>query len=81
MPAQKNSDIWDYAKVYGFAIVSKDFNFYFRSLVLGRPLKVIWLRLGNCSTSEIESFLQSARSSILEFENQEVETCLILTPK
>ena len=49
-----DTSVWDFAKANGFAIVSKDSDFHQRSLVFGHPPKVIWLRLGNCSTTDIE---------------------------
>jgi predicted nuclease of predicted toxin-antitoxin system len=45
--------IWDYATEHSFVIVSKDSDFFERSIVYRSP-KVIWVRLGNCSTDEIE---------------------------
>ena len=38
-------EIWEYAKADGFAIVSKDTDFQQRSLLLGHPPKVVWLRV------------------------------------
>ena len=50
-----DSVIWEYAKVRGFCIVSKDSDFQQRSLLLGAPPKFIWLRLGNCSVTDSHS--------------------------
>ena len=36
--------IWEYAKLQGYAIVSKDSDFQQRSLLQGAPPKFIWLR-------------------------------------
>jgi predicted nuclease of predicted toxin-antitoxin system len=44
----ENSDdreIWLYAKQNGFTIVTKDDDFEQRSILLGHPPKVIWIRL------------------------------------
>jgi predicted nuclease of predicted toxin-antitoxin system len=38
-----DAEIWDYARMHGFAIVSKDTDFRERSFVEGVPPKVIWL--------------------------------------
>ena len=54
MAAADDSDVWAYARQYGFIIVSKDGDFSGRSSLYGAPPKVIWLALGNCSTSEID---------------------------
>jgi predicted nuclease of predicted toxin-antitoxin system len=50
--------IWEYAKHNEFVIVSKDLDMHQRSLVFGFPPKLIWVRLGNCSTSDVEKLLR-----------------------
>jgi predicted nuclease of predicted toxin-antitoxin system len=42
------------------------------------PPKVIWIRLGNCSTVEIEGRLRFAREMVRAFIEQDDETCLLL---
>ena len=41
--------IWEYAKANGFVIVSKDSDFYQRSLLYSHPPKFIYLRIGKLS--------------------------------
>jgi len=53
-----DDEIWNFAKENGFAIVSKDSDFYDRSSLYGSPPKVIWLRVGNCATVEIETLVR-----------------------
>lgn len=62
-----DSSVWAFAKENGFAIVSKDSDFHHRSLVFGHPPKVVWLRLGNCSTSDIEGLLRNGETAITMF--------------
>jgi predicted nuclease of predicted toxin-antitoxin system len=50
--------IWSYAAVEGCTVVSKDSDFHQRSLLLGAPPKVIWLRLGSCSVAETAALLR-----------------------
>jgi predicted nuclease of predicted toxin-antitoxin system len=50
-------EVWQYAKQFGFTIVSKDTDFSQRSFLFGPPPKVVWIRLGNCSTNEIEEII------------------------
>ena len=71
--------VWDYAREQGFAIVSKDSDFRQRSFVHGHPPKVVWIRRGNCSTSEIESLLGDRRDDLLAFEQDEHGSFLALT--
>jgi len=59
--------VWDYAKQHGFMIVSKDSDFHQRSFVLGPPPKVVWVRLGNCSTLDIERLLRHQVDAIEVF--------------
>lgn len=50
--------VWDYAKDNDFMIVSKDADMHDLSLVFGNPPKVVWVRLGNCSTRQVEELLR-----------------------
>lgn len=70
--------IWEYAKANGFAIVSKDSDFHQRSLVYGHPPKFIYLRTGNSPTSNIVLILRDNFDTIIEFENRETESILVL---
>ncbi len=70
--------IWEYAKSNGFTIVSKDSDFEERSILLGSPPKIIWIRARNCSTAEVENLLRSAFSVVSRFVNEDDETCFIL---
>jgi predicted nuclease of predicted toxin-antitoxin system len=73
-----DSAVWEYAKRHGFAIVSKDSDFAERSVLESGPPKVIWIRLGNCSTSDMERQLRSAREVVRAFLEEDEETCLLL---
>ena len=60
-------EVWEYAKQFGFTIVSKDTDFSQRGFLFGPPPKVIWIRLGNCSTKEIQDILLAYASEIRKF--------------
>ena len=78
----KNADdsaIWAYAKNNGFTIVSKDAHFHQRSLALGHPPKVIWVKLGNCSTRAVERLLRERIASVERFEADSTACFLILS--
>ena len=60
--------IWDYAKAHGFVLVTKDADFEERSVLLGAPPKVIWLRTGNCTTAHLVALLMTHAESIQRFE-------------
>lgn len=72
--------IWNYAGTKGYAIVSKDSDFHQRSFLRGFPPKVIWIRCGNSSTSQIEKILRDNRAAIQSFYDDSVHSFLILGP-
>lgn len=71
--------VWDYATKQGFVLVSKDVDFYQRSLVFGSPPKVIWVHLGNCSTGEIAVLLRTHQHDLLAFAEDEDASFLVLS--
>jgi len=79
LQAASDEAIWDYAAEGGFSIVTKDDDFRQRSFLFGAPPKVIWVRLGNCTTAEIQAVLSDRHSDILEFEDDSTASLLVLT--
>jgi len=71
--------VWEFARDHAFIIVSKDSDFHQRSFVLGFPPKVIWIRTGNCPTTDIERIFEEYQSSILEFCKDDVHAFLALS--
>ncbi len=61
--------VWEYAQKAGFILVTRDADFNELSILRGFPPKVIWIRRGNCSTSQIEKILRSHLEDIQAFEN------------
>ena len=72
--------IWEYAKAGGFVIVSKDADFRQLSFVYGSPPKVIWLRVGNVTTSAIALALRSHAAQIAVFEADAVAAMFVIGP-
>ena len=58
--------------------MSKDADFHQLSFTLGHPPKVVWVRRGNCSTSEIEQMVRGARQDLLEFDDNPEASFLVL---
>jgi predicted nuclease of predicted toxin-antitoxin system len=54
----KDLAIWSYAKDNEYCIVTFDSDFYDLGLIKGSSPKVIWLRIGNTSTQNIEKVLR-----------------------
>lgn len=71
--------IWEYAKEHEFSIVTFDSDFYDFSLIKGVPPKIIWLRTGNSSTTNIASVIIREQQKIISFlqdEDGDVKHCL-----
>lgn len=70
--------IWNYARDHGFVVVSKDEDFHRLSVLHGPPPKVVWIRLGNCSTDDIIRLLQARYAEIDAFVAHEEAAFLAL---
>ena len=75
----KDSLVWEYALQNEFAIVTKDSDFSELSLFRGFPPKVIWIRIGNCTTNDIESLIRSHTEEIKRFNSESESGILILS--
>jgi predicted nuclease of predicted toxin-antitoxin system len=73
-----DESIWAYAKAHGFTIVSKDDDFRSLALVRGAPPKVVWLQIGNASTSQVAQMLRSHALELQAFALEPVESLLSL---
>jgi predicted nuclease of predicted toxin-antitoxin system len=79
MKATIDPIVWNYAKDNDLMIVSKDTDMHDLSLVFGNPPKVIWLRLGNCSTLQVENLLRQNFEVIKLFYEDENSSLLALS--
>jgi len=70
--------IWEFAKLNGYIIVSKDADFHQRSLLWGHPPKLIYLKMGNCKTVDITRVLIDNYAIIRQFSESEYEDILVL---
>jgi predicted nuclease of predicted toxin-antitoxin system len=78
MTKSDDETIWAQARDDGFTLVSKDADFQQRSLVLGAPPKVVWLRVGNCPTSLVERLLRDRSVELHTFDSDALQSLLIL---
>jgi predicted nuclease of predicted toxin-antitoxin system len=74
-----DEDIWEYAAANDFTIVSKDSDFYQRSLFYGSPPKFVWLRIGNCTRDDLVRLLTTHEQEILALEADPLESILVLS--
>jgi predicted nuclease of predicted toxin-antitoxin system len=71
--------VWKYAQDNGLIICSKDSDMHQRSFVLGYPPKVVWVRLGNCSTADVAHCLRKHFAAIEAFATDEHASFLALS--
>lgn len=79
LQAAGDGDVWAYASRTGCAVVTKDGDFRQRSFLFGHPPKIIWLRLGNCSTKAIEAVMRRRFESVTLFLGDEQKAFLALS--
>ena len=70
--------VWEYAAREGYVLVTKDEDFHRLSVFWGFPPKVVWVRLGNCSTEEVVALLEQHRAAIAAFVAHEDAAFLVL---
>lgn len=73
-----DSEIWEFAKIEGFCIVTQDADYFERSRLYGSPPKIIWLRCGNAPTSQVEFILRTGAEAIQELMRSATLDCLEL---
>lgn len=67
-----------YAREQGFTLVTKNTDMVDLCIVKGAPPKILWLRVGNCSTKVVASVLDLNESRIARFESAESQVVLSL---
>jgi predicted nuclease of predicted toxin-antitoxin system len=73
-----DEEIWSHARESDLVICSKDSDFRQLAFLHGPPPKVVWLRLGNASTSEIHRVIVDHLDVIEAFVESEDEALLVL---
>jgi predicted nuclease of predicted toxin-antitoxin system len=79
LKAADDSVVWQYAHDNSLIICSKDSDMHQRSFLLGYPPKVVWVRLGNCSTAEVERLLRKHFAVIEAFASDYYASFLALS--
>ncbi len=67
--------IWEYAKLHEFTIITQDADFYDIGLVKGYPPKIIWLRSGSKTVKGIANMLRANYAMVEDFVNNSDQIC------
>jgi len=73
-------EVWERAGRDDYLLVSKDSVFNDLAFVHGPPPKVVWLRVGNASTAQIEELLAAPADTISAFAANDHDAVLVLRP-
>jgi Uncharacterized protein conserved in bacteria len=69
-------DIWQYAKLNDFTIVTFDADFFDISLLKGFPPKIVWLRTGNLITQDIAECIVLNHAGIVAMISNPNQSCI-----
>ena len=78
MDREDDPVIWEWARANDFVIITKDTDFADLSVLRGFPPKVIWIRLGNCTTHQVETAIRHHAEVIADFANDPVNGLLTI---
>lgn len=78
MGEEPDEEVWRYARQQGYTLVTKDADFADLSTRFGPPPKVVWVRLGNCTTQAVEEVLRQHRVALAAFGAEPTLGLLIL---
>jgi predicted nuclease of predicted toxin-antitoxin system len=70
--------VWELATEHGCLLVSGDEDFHRLSVLRGAPPKVVWVRLGNCTTEAAAALLRHHESALHLLADQDEATFLAL---
>ena len=73
-----DTEIWKFAHINDFCIVTQDADFAERSRLYGSPPKVVWLRCGNVPTRDVEALIRAGEKAIQELLSDSDFHCLEL---
>lgn len=75
-----DSAVWDYARIHGLSVVTKDDDFRQRSFLHGAPPKVIWVHLGDCRTIDVVALLNARVAVVSAFLSDPTSSLSVLQP-
>jgi predicted nuclease of predicted toxin-antitoxin system len=78
LQCKSDEEILNYASENKYAVVTKDSDFNDLIYIRDYKVKVIWIRKGNCSVSEINHILEINIETIKKFTQDKSSSILIL---
>ncbi|MCS6822017.1 MAG: DUF5615 family PIN-like protein [Microscillaceae bacterium] len=69
-------EVWNFAKVHGYTLVTYEATFHEISLLLGAPPKVIWLKCEDTSPKNVACILIKNKNIIENFIRDKKYICL-----
>ena len=72
-------EIWEYAKLHQFVIVTQDSDFNDLFLLKGFPPKVLWFQTSNLRTDDLALILKNRQNDVLDFIDNGELGCLELS--
>ncbi len=67
LASASDAEVWAFCKERSLCIVTKDSDFSDLSVLRGAPPKVVWMKIGNCTTDEALKVLLGRRDLIGAF--------------
>ncbi len=67
--------IWEFAKLNDFTIVTQDADFNDLNILFGFPPKIIWVRTGNLKTLALVNILKNYHDDLQKFINDSNYGC------
>ena len=78
MQSSSDEEIWRFARDNGYTIISKDADFHHLSFRYGAPPKTIWLKLGNCSTEQLQDCILRNLDLLSRFLSDEGSALMVI---
>jgi len=75
----KDAVVFEHARTHGFCIVTKDGDFADLAITRESPPRILWLRTGNCPTSDTAALLRTHASAVRAFADDQDTVILALT--
>ena len=80
LASASDDQVWLYAVQQNACIVTKDSDFNDMSVLRRHPPKVLWLKIGNCTTAQLEQLIRANSVLIRDFFTDDSVSLLLVRP-